>query len=245
MKLIPYICCGDPDREFTMGLIRTLAPYSHMIELGIPFSDPVCDGKTIQDASTRALKNGASINTAFSIAKSARGTSRLVFMTYYNLVHQFGARSFLRKAAKSGVEAVIIPDLLFGEDREFGAVAEEEGIKVICMIAPNTGLSRARLMLRQPAPFAYLVSASGTTGARGRVAGESISFVRRIRAVARGKELFVGFGISSREQADKYVAAGADGVVIGSRIIDIYSKSIGQGRGVALEKVERFAKSFK
>ncbi len=245
MKLIPYICCGDPDREFTLELINILAPYSYMIELGIPFSDPICDGKTIQNASTCALKNGMNMHIAFGMAKRAKGRAKLIIMTYYNLIHHFGVKGFFKSARKSGIEAVIIPDLPFREDKKLETIAQEEGIKIIGMIAPNTDLKRAKMILQSSSPFTYLVSASSTTGARSHVTEESTSFVRRIRALAGNKELFVGFGISARKHADKYAQSGADGVIIGSKIIDIYNKHITNGRDMALRKVQSFAKTFK
>src|SRR3989338_2514264 len=111
MKFIPYVCCGDPSIEFTYELIKTLAPYSHIIELGIPFSDPIADGKTIQEAANRALKNGVNVEKIFGIVEKLRRegvTVPFVFMTYYNIVYSYGSGKFLRRMKEAGVQGIII-----------------------------------------------------------------------------------------------------------------------------------------
>lgn len=243
MKFVPYVCCGDPDLGFTHELIRVLAPHSEIIELGIPFSDPIADGKTIQKAAYRALKNGTNVEKIFSMVEKLREekiTTPLVFMTYYNIVYSYGCERFLQEMKRTGVQGIIVPDLPFGEDAGFEKLAGRHGISIIHLIAPNTGDDRAKRILESPSLFTYLVSIAGTTGARGSVSRESLDFVRRIRGLAgKDRKLFVGFGVSGAEQARQFAQAGADGVIVGSRIIDIYSKG-----GKALEDIGALAREI-
>lgn len=251
MKFIPYVCCGDPNLDFTYKLVKTLAPYSHIIELGIPFSDPIADGKTIQEAANRALKNKVNAESVFTMVEKLRnegiGTT-FVFMTYYNIVYAYGTEKFLEKMAKTEVQGIIIPDLPFGEDLEFEKLAKKHGIVIINLIAPNTIDERAKKILEEEKMFTYLVSSAGTTGAKTSTSRESIEFVRKVRRIAGlSKKLCVGFGISSSEQAKEFVDAGADGIIVGSRIIDIYSEYV---NGIeinstkAVEAVEKFARQI-
>lgn len=255
MIFVPYVCCGDPNMDFTYELVKTLAPYSEAIELGIPFSDPIADGKTIQLASFRALKNRVSVEKIFSMVEKLRceGINKpLLFMTYYNVVYAYGREKFLKKMNEVGLQGIIIPDLPFGEDIKFEKLAKKYGIPIINLIAPNTKEARAKKILNNSNPhsnlFTYLVSIAGTTGARKGANSESLAFVRTIRKLAdKNKKLCVGFGISNVKQAKQFVCAGADGIIVGSEIINIYSKYI-QNNHVdkqALKEIKKFARGFK
>lgn len=228
MNFVPYLCCGDPSLGMTKSFIRLLEPYSEIIELGIPFSDPIADGKTVQDASVRSLNNGTNTDKVFKMVEELRGEGTsipFVFMAYYNTVYSYGRGRFIEKMKDSGVQGLIIPDLPFGEDKELESCAKAGGISIIKLIAPNTGAERSEELIENEGMFTYLVSSYGTTGARGDVNEESLEFVRRIRKFAgSGKTLYVGFGISNAEQARKFAGAGADGVIVGSALIDIYSR---------------------
>ncbi|MDO8553778.1 MAG: tryptophan synthase subunit alpha [Candidatus Micrarchaeota archaeon] len=252
MMFVPYVCCGDPNLEFSYQLIKKLAPYSTIIELGIPFSDPIADGKTIQMAANRALKNGVTVEKIFAMIKLLRKEgikTPFVFMTYYNIVYSYGKEKFLERITTSSVQGIIIPDLPFEEDPEFENLAEKHGIGIVKLIAPNTEEKRAKKILTNEKLFTYLVSTTGTTGAKREIGNESLDFVKRIRKLAgNDKKLYVGFGISNAAQAKEIVNAGADGVIIGSRIIDIYSKFIGTDGEMtigAIEQVEKFVKEIK
>jgi len=253
MKFVPYICCGDPDEGNTFRLARILAPHSYAIELGIPFSDPIADGPTIQAASQRALKSGMNVEKAFSLASKIRGIglkTPLVFMTYYNIVYSYGQEKFLGKMRKCGVVGLIVPDLPYGQDKTFERLAKSKGIQLICLVAPNTPSRLARQMLNSGRTnlFTYLVSAAGTTGSKSLASPGSIAFVRKLSGLSGKKQtLCVGFGISNSKQAALYKSAGADGVIIGSEIINIYSKSFGNGKnamGKALLKISTLAKNI-
>lgn len=258
---IPYVCCGDGGIEFTEKLVRTLAPHSDIIELGIPFSDPIADGKTIQKAANRALAGGVSVQKIFEMVQRLRKSgvhTPFVFMTYYNVVYAHGKEAFLLKMKEIGVQGIIVPDLPFGEDEEFEKLARENGIGIVNLIAQNTKEERAKEMLGKEKLFTYLVSVAGTTGARGEVGEKSIEFVKRIRKIAgAGKigqakparaategcsKLCVGFGISNAQIAQKFHEAGADGVIVGSRIIDIYE---GKKEQEALAEIAQLAREIK
>lgn len=251
MKFIPYVCCGDPNIDFTYELVKVLVPYSSMIELGIPFSDPIADGRTIQAAANRALKNGVNVEKIFAMVERLRKeeiTTQFVFMTYYNIVYSYGCENFLNKMQTIGVQGIIIPDLPFGEDIKFEKLAKKYEISIINLIAPNTRNARAHAILGNSNLFTYLVSIAGTTGVRDKVSENSLAFVKRVRALAiNGQKLFVGFGISDVEQAKQFISAGADGVIVGSKLIEIYSKHIdrdGIDAETALKKIAIFSKSF-
>jgi tryptophan synthase alpha chain len=252
MMFIPYVCCGDPDLEFSKELIQRLAPYSGIIELGIPFSDPIADGKTIQEAANRALKNGITVEKIFGMVKELRSEgiqTPFVFMTYFNIIYAYGPEEFLKSMNATGVQGLIIPDLPFEEDLEFVELAKKHEISIINLIAPNTDESRAKKILENQRMFTYLVSVSGITGARGDVQTDSIEFVKRIRLIAGPeKKLCVGFGISNPNQAKQFLGAGADGIILGSKIINIYSKFIKNDGGIdgrnALAGIDSFLNSF-
>jgi len=246
MKLTPYICCGDPNLEFSKKLAMAFS-HCEIIELGIPFSDPIADGKTIQEATQRAIANGMNTEKAFDFAKKLRAegmVSKLVFMTYYNILHAYGKEKFVTSMKESGVDGIIIPDLPFREDEEFEELARKHNVSIVNMIAGNTSKKRAKEILENETLFTYLVSTYGTTGSRQEADREGIELVRRTRAIAgKRNKLYVGFGITRPKQAKQYIDAGADGVVIGSAIIGIYSKAMDDENSEekALELVKEFA----
>ncbi|PIU21414.1 MAG: tryptophan synthase subunit alpha [Candidatus Diapherotrites archaeon CG08_land_8_20_14_0_20_34_12] len=251
MKVIPYICCGDPNINFTFDLIKTVAQYSNFIELGIPFSDPIADGKTIQKATARSLKNGITIEKIFKMCSRLKKEGLevpLVFMTYYNIIYCFGAGKFLIKMKHAGIKGLIIADLPLGEDKGFESLAKKHQISLIHLIAPNTSNERCLEILKHAGLFTYVVSLSGITGARKKADIEGLTLVRRIRKIAKIKKLFVGFGISSPEQAKAFEKVGADGIIVGSKIIDIYGRCI-KGRKIdgkkALNEVKKFIKKLR
>ncbi len=232
MKFVPYVCCGDYGMDFTFQLVKALAPHSGIIELGIPFSDPIADGPTIQLAAQRSLARGTKTEDVFSLVEKLRSAgvkNDFALMTYYNIIFSFGQEKFLKRMKEAGAQALIIPDLPLGEDTAFESLAKKHKIEIIKMVAPNTGPARVKKLVegsgKVPCSFTYLVSAKGTTGARANAGQGSVEFVKSVRKISgKGAKLFVGFGVSSPEQAREYLQAGADGVIVGSALIDIYSK---------------------
>ncbi|VVB57385.1 Tryptophan synthase alpha chain [uncultured archaeon] len=258
MMFIPYISCGDPDVEFSRKLVQALAPHSDLIELGIPFSDPLADGPTIQAASSRALAGGMNTDKALEMVKKLRADgvkTPFVFMTYYNVIYAYGTARFMQASREAGVQGVLVPDVPMGEDEELEKEVEKNGLFIVQLIATNTPDERARKILQKEAAgsFTYLVSVAGTTGERKKVADESLEFVKRIRKLAANNSsnrLCVGFGVSDAEAGRQFVQAGADGVIVGSKLISMYVKNIKdrkkvEGEEAVLAEIAQFAKSFK
>jgi len=192
-----------------------------MVELGIPFSDPLADGATIQKASFHALQNGVTLKLCLEVAKQLSQTVEipLVFMSYFNPVFSYGLEEFCSACASSGVSGLIIPDLPPEEGSELEAITRRQGLDLVYLLAPTSTEERIRLVAERSRGFIYLVSVTGVTGARDRLPGNLEAFVTKVRKVAT-QPLCVGFGISTPEQA-RQVARIADGVIVGSRIIQL------------------------
>ncbi len=220
--LIPYITAGYPSLEATLEVVPLLADGGgDIVELGIPFSDPLADGTTIQKASFQALQNGITLQHCFEVAGqlSRKVKTPLVFMTYFNPVLSYGLDKFGSDCAQAGVSGLIIPDLPPEEGDEIEAMARKQGLDLVYLLAPTSTEARIKLVAERSQGFIYLVSVTGVTGARDRLPQNLAAFVARVRKVAR-QPLCVGFGISTPEQA-KEVARIADGVIVGSRIIQL------------------------
>ncbi len=220
--LIPYVTVGYPSIEATLEVVPLLASHGcDIVELGIPFSDPLADGVTIQKASFQALQNGITPQICLEVAKqlSQKVDIPLVFMTYYNPVFSYGLEEFCRDCAKSGIDGLIIPDLPPDEGSELEAISQRQALDLIYLLPPTGTEERIRLLAERSRGFLYLVSLTGVTGARTSLPAELEAFVARVRQVAT-QPLCVGFGISTPEQA-KRVAAIADGVIVGSRLIQL------------------------
>ncbi len=220
--LIPYITVGYPSLEATLEVVPLLASSGcDIVELGIPFSDPLADGVTIQKSSFRALKNGITPQMCLEIAGqlSKKVDIPLVFMTYFNPVSSYGLQEFCSAGVSSGVSGLIIPDLPPEEGSELEATTQQQGLDLIYLLAPTSTEERIRLVAERSRGFIYLVSVTGVTGARDSLPAELEAFVARVRQ-ATTQPLCVGFGISTPEQA-KRVARIADGVIVGSRLIQL------------------------
>jgi len=231
--LIPYVTVGYPSLEATRQIVPLLASCgSDMVELGIPFSDPLADGATIQKASYYALKNGVTPHLCLEIAKqlSQKVDIPLLFMTYFNPVHSYGTETFCRDCVSCGVSGLIIGDLPPEEAVELEAVTSQNNIDLIYLLSPASTEERIRLVAERSRGFIYLVSVSGVTGTRDTLPGDLGDFITRVKRVT-GKPICVGFGISTAEQA-RQVAGMADGVIVGSRIIQLMEtdKSLGAVR---------------
>ena len=220
--LIPYLTMGYPERDSALAIVPTIAEAgADLIELGIPFSDPLADGPTIQASSQKALANGMTLSLCLEQAASLRGqdvTVPFVFMGYYNPIYQFGIERFAARAAASGVDGLIIPDLPPEEAQAVLDAFERQGLDLILLLAPTSSATRIRMVAELAHGFIYLVSLVGTTGARGQIAGDLAELVGRVRAET-DKPLAVGFGISTPDQAAR-VADLADGVIVGSALIE-------------------------
>ena len=218
--LIPYVTVGYPSIEATLKVVPLLASKGcDIIELGIPFSDPLADGVTIQKASFHALQNGTTPEVCLKVAGelSQKVDIPLVFMTYFNPVLSYGLEEFCGSCVNSGISGLIIPDLPPEEGSGLEAISRGKGIDLIYLLSPTSTEERIRLVTEKSCGFVYLVSVTGTTGSRNSLPADLEAFVARVRKVTT-KPLCVGFGISTPEQANQ-VARIADGVIVGSRII--------------------------
>jgi len=220
--LIPYITVGYPSVEATLEVVPLLASSGcDIVELGIPFSDPLADGVTIQKASFCALENGVTPHLCLEVARqlSQKVNIPLVFMTYFNPVFSYGLEEFCSACTRSGIDGLIIPDLPPEEGSELEAITQRQGLDLIYLLAPTSTEGRIRLIAERSRGFIYLVSVTGVTGVRDRLPADLEAFVTGVRKVTT-QPLCVGFGISTPEQARR-VARIADGVVVGSRLIQL------------------------
>ena len=226
--LIGYVTIGYPDIDSTVEAAQVLAQNGcDIIELGIPFSDPLADGATIQKASFQALCNGVNMNTCFETAKKLKQKIKkpVVFMSYYNPIFCYGLREFSLKCARIGLDGLIVPDLPPDESIDLESQLRKYKIDVIYLLSPNSTEQRIRIVALRSRGFIYLTSVTGTTGARESISSELEAFIKRVQKITR-QPLCVGFGISTPEQA-KRVARLASGVIIGSKILQIMEQQDG------------------
>jgi len=239
--LVTYLTAGFPDAERSLAAAQALARHADLIELGLPFSDPLGDGPTIQRASEVALAAGASASTTLAMARALRGSTDvpIAVMTYYNPVFAYrgpagsGERAFARDAADAGVDALILPDLPPDEGESLIAAAREADVATVFLVAPTSTDVRIRLVTAACTGFVYAVSVTGVTGARDGVPDEVAGLVRRARD-AGGLPVAVGFGVASPETAAR-VGQVADGVVVGSALVEIVGRMADASDVAALE----------
>ncbi len=220
--LIAYVTVGYPSIEATLKVIPLLAGSGcDIVELGIPFSDPLADGATIQKASFHALQNGVNLRLCLQVAKqlSERIDIPTVFMTYFNPVLNYGLEEFCAACTGSGIDGLIIPDLLPEEASDLEVITQRQGLDLIYLLAPSSTEERIRLVAERSRGFIYLVSVTGVTGVRDRLPAGLQAFITRVKKAA-SQPLCVGFGISTPEQA-RQVGRIADGVIVGSRVIQL------------------------
>ena len=220
--LIGYLTVGYPDIETTLKAAKVLEKAGcDIIELGIPFSDPIGDGPVIQAASYRALLNVVTPADCIALAVELRRriSLPLVFMGYYNPILSYGLERFCRDSAIAGINGLIIPDLPPDESGELDAAAVENGLDLIHLLAPTSTADRIELVARKSRGFIYLASVAGVTGARHKMPAYLPEFIRSVRQQS-ALPLAVGFGVSSPQQA-RDIAALADGVIIGSRLLTL------------------------
>ncbi len=221
---IPFLTCADPDLETTEKLVLAMAQAgADLIELGIPFSDPVAEGPVIQQANVRALSGGVTTDRIFELVHRLRQRVEqpMVFMTYANVVFSYGVERFAQTAAQAGMDGLILPDVPLEEKEEFAPAFRQQGMDFISLAAP-TSRQRVERIAQNAEGFVYCVSSLGVTGVRsrlGQAAGELVEQVRRYTDCPAA----VGFGISTPEQAAE-VARYADGVIVGSAIVELVAR---------------------
>jgi tryptophan synthase alpha chain len=251
--LIPFMTMGDPNLETSIALVQAAeAAGAHMIELGVPYSDPLADGPVIQRASERALKNRISLTDCMTVASKARSLGvRMPFIlfTYYNPAYQLGLGRFFDLLIEHGFSGVIIPDLPLEEDSEARTIAEASGIHLIPLVAP-TSEARVQRIASQAKGFVYCVSSLGVTGVRSTFHEGIDAFLSTVRKAA-SVPICVGFGISSREHAERF-AGQCDGVIVGSAIVrqveevlPLLTSSAATERKQGLQMVQDFIANLK
>ena len=219
-----FLTAGYPDLESTADLILGFEENgADMVELGMPFSDPLADGPTIQEASNTAIKNGITMNGIFDIVKKVRETSQIpiILMGYINPVFRYGVETFCKKAEESGVDGLIIPDAPIEESGILSEHAKAHGLHMIYLVAPNTTSERMNIIDEKSDGFVYCVSVTGVTGARdGNEVAQSVQrFISRVKENVVKNPKLVGFGIKNHDDAMK-ISEGLDGFIVGSALIE-------------------------
>ncbi|HBV96929.1 MAG TPA: tryptophan synthase subunit alpha [Desulfotomaculum sp.] len=240
--LITYLTAGFPSPDHTLEVARELALHSDMIEIGIPFSDPVADGPVIQNSSYHALERGIRLSNIFNLAGKIReGTDiPLIFMTYYNPVMRYGIENFVKSSHESGVDGLIVPDLPVEEDHPLRECAQKYGLSLIPLVAPTSTDERISKISGRTDSFIYCVSVTGVTGA-GKEIGDLKTFSCRVRKNT-SHPLAVGFGITGPGVARR-LAPYFDAVVVGSAIVK--EMDSGEGLPVIVDRVGRLAGEIK
>ncbi|WP_293672091.1 tryptophan synthase subunit alpha [uncultured Parabacteroides sp.] len=230
-----YFTAGYPQLDDTTKILKELqAKGIDMVEVGIPFSDPMADGPVIQEAATQALRNGMSLRLLFDQLKDIRKEVRIpvILMGYLNPIMQFGFEAFCRKCAETGVDGMIIPDLPFADYMaDYKATAERYDLKMIMLITPETSEERIRLIDEHTDGFIYMVSSAATTGAQQSFNEQKQAYFRRIDGMKLQNPRLVGFGISNKATFDA-AAANSSGAIIGSKFIQLLKSEATIGQAV-------------
>lgn len=238
---IGFLTAGDPNYdESYKNIMAMVEAGADLIEIGIPFSDPIAEGVVIQEADVRSLKAGMTTDKAFGLAKSIRAKTDipLVFMTYLNPVFKYGYDRFFAKCAEIGIDGLICPDMPFEEKKEADAAAKAHGISIISMIAP-TSEARIKAIAEEAEGFLYIVSSLGVTGVRSEIKTDLAGIMESVKKYAKVPAA-IGFGISTPEQAKK-MSQLADGVIVGSAIVRLIEK-YGEN---ASDEIYKYVKSMK
>jgi len=234
--LIPFFVLGDPDEQTCLDVIGAAVDAgADILELGIPFSDPIADGPTIQKADIRALKAGMTPTKALDLVGRIRQRWDIPIglLVYYNLVWRNGPEAFYRQAADSGVNSVLIADLSIDDAEEVYPIARAAGLDTVFMVSPNASDDRIQMVAEKTTGFIYAVSVLGVTGARDRLADTAIDLITRTKRLTR-VPVCLGFGISKAEHAAAAAAAGADGLIIGSKLVGLIESNLGDKRQMVL-----------
>ena len=238
---VAFLTAGDPSLDKTEEFIVEMARAgADLIEIGIPFSDPIAEGPVIQEANIRALSGGVTTDKIFDMVRKIRRKSNipLIFMTYANVVYSYGTDRFLQTAAEIGMDGLILPDVPFEEKAEFDEPCKKYGLDLISLIAP-TSHERISMIAKEASGFVYCVSSLGVTGVRKEITTDIGAMVKLVKE-AKDIPCAIGFGISTPEQAAK-MAAVSDGAIVGSAIV----KLCGQYGKECVPYVKEYIKSMK
>jgi tryptophan synthase alpha chain len=242
---ISFLTAGDPSKECTVEYILAMENAgADIIEIGIPFSDPIAEGPVIQDANIRALSKGINTDDIFDLVEDVRKKSSvpLVFLTYINPVFHYGYEKFFKKCHDVGVNGIIIPDLPYEEKGEISKFAKKHCVDIISLIAP-TSKDRIRMIAKEATGFIYLVSSMGVTGVRNEITTDLREIIDEIKNVT-DVPVAVGFGINTPEQSKK-IAKISDGVIVGSAIVKIIEKQGSNAKQYLQEYVTKMKNATK
>ncbi|MBN2096950.1 MAG: tryptophan synthase subunit alpha [Candidatus Omnitrophica bacterium] len=241
---VAFITAADPNLSTTEKLALAFERLGvDILELGVPFSDPLADGPVIQAASRRALRNKVNLGVIFKLIKRLRKKIELpiVLLTYYNIIFHAGLKNFVQAAKNSGADGVVVPDLPVEEAGDLIKISKMNNFATIFLLAPTSSASRIKRIAASSTGFIYYVSLTGTTGMRKKLPPELISRLRQLKGLTR-KPVCVGFGVSGSAQA-KSLARVADGVIVGSAIIKVIEKHL--GKKDLVQRVTRFVSSLR
>ena len=230
--LIPFFVIGDPDFDTSLAVVKTaIDAGADVLELGIPFSDPIADGPTIQKADIRAMKNGINIAKALDFIKKIKDYKDVPIglLMYYNLVYQYGIEKFFSDFHKAGVNSVLIADLSVDDEDEITGPAKSAGLDTVFMVTPVTKSERMELIASITTGFIYTVSVLGVTGSRDKLSDTVEDLVGKLKKLTN-IPVCVGFGISKAEHAATVAKAGADGVIIGSKIVGLIENNLNDSK---------------
>jgi len=242
---MPFITAGDPSFEVTRDLVVELARGgADLIEFGIPFSDPIADGPVIQASYTRALAHGATLERSLQTVREIRRSCEvpIVFMISYTLVFRHGLEEFITAAQEAGVDGAIIPDLPIEEGEAVAKAGRHKGLDIVFLIAPTTPPDRRKRIADMSQGFIYCVSVAGITGARDRLPDYIVDYIASIKGLT-DKPVCLGFGVSTPDQA-RFVAAHADGVIVGSAIVREMEKASALPPREQVARVAAFAQQL-
>ncbi|MFN2466827.1 MAG: tryptophan synthase subunit alpha [Gaiellaceae bacterium] len=231
--LMPYLMGGFPDLATSHAVAAACADAgADLVELGVPFSDPLADGPTIHAAASEALAGGTTVDDVLGVCEGVAERLAVLLMVYANTVLAGGAEAFVGRAADAGAAGLIVPDLPHDEAAELRAACDSRGLALVPLVAPTTAADRLAAIGQDARGFVYTVSLSGTTGERGELPPELSGLVERVRAAAGSTPVAVGFGIATAEQA-RGVGEIADGVIVGSRVV----RAAGDGGAEAVREL--------
>jgi tryptophan synthase alpha chain len=226
--LIPFFVVGDPDFDTGLDIVKTaIDAGADILELGIPFSDPIADGPTIQKADIRARNAGMTVATAMKFIRKVKNYADIPIglLMYYNLIYQCGLEKFFADSRQAGASSVLVADLSIDDADEVVAPAASAGLDTVFMVTPNTDTERMKLIASKTTGFIYTVSLLGVTGSRDKLSDTVTQLVANLKRLTT-LPVCVGFGISKPEHAAAVASAGADGVIIGSRIVELIEANL-------------------
>ncbi|MHC4074475.1 MAG: tryptophan synthase subunit alpha [Planctomycetota bacterium] len=227
--LIPFFVVGDPDFDTSLEIVKAaIDAGADILELGIPFSDPIADGPTIQKADIRAMKSGMTVAKALEFVRKIKDHKDVPIglLMYYNLVYQYGTEKFFGDFHQAGVNSVLVADLSIDDADEITGPAVSAGLDTVFMVTPITGPERMKLIASKTTGFIYTVSVLGVTGSRAELSDTVDGLVGKLKGLT-DVSVCVGFGISKPEHAATIARAGADGVIIGSKIVGLIESNLG------------------